>query len=107
VDGRAVAVRSPMDAIRAGFAFVPEDRKAMGLVLSLSVADNIALASLGRLARRGLVDSVHVERTAMNRLRDLSIKVPVLGAELSGERITQLAIMQLAVGAAGRQEAAS
>ncbi len=83
IDGKLVAPTSPIQAIAAGFALVPEDRKAMGLVLSLSVAENIALASLGRLARRGLVDNVRAEQSALDRLRDLSIKAPSLGAEVA------------------------
>jgi ABC-type sugar transport system ATPase subunit len=83
VDGRPVVIRDPGDAIAAGLAFVPEDRKAQGLVLGLSVADNLALSSLGRMSRLGVVDGPQVERTALSRLRDLSIKVPGLGAEVA------------------------
>jgi ABC-type sugar transport system ATPase subunit len=83
IDGRAVTVKAPADAIAAGLAFVPEDRKAQGLVLGLSVADNLALSSLGRMSRLGVVDGAQVERTALSRLRDLSIKVPGLGAEVA------------------------
>ncbi|MEP6864817.1 MAG: ATP-binding cassette domain-containing protein, partial [Deltaproteobacteria bacterium] len=70
-------------AIAAGFAYVPEDRKAMGLVLGLSVADNLALAALGRLSKLGVVDHASVEHSALSRLRELSIKAPSLGAEVA------------------------
>jgi ABC-type sugar transport system ATPase subunit len=83
VDGSTVDIAAPADAITAGLAFVPEDRKAQGLVLGLSVQDNLALSSLGRMSRLGVVDDPQVERTALSRLRDLSIKVPGLGAEVA------------------------
>jgi ribose transport system ATP-binding protein len=83
VDGHQVTIAAPADAIAAGLAFVPEDRKAQGLVLGLSVADNLALSSLGRMSKLGVVDGAQVERTALSRLRDLSIKVPGLGAEVA------------------------
>jgi ABC-type sugar transport system ATPase subunit len=83
VDGKPVRLARPSDAIHAGFAYVPEDRKALGLVLGLSVADNLALSALGRMSRFGLVDSARVEQTALARLRDLSIKVPGIGAEVA------------------------
>ena len=83
VDGKPVTLARPADAIAAGIAFVPEDRKAMGLVLSLSVADNLALSSLGRLSRFGIVDGARAEQTALARLRDLSIKAPGIGAEVA------------------------
>jgi len=82
VDGREVQLRTPADAIAAGFAFVPEDRKAMGLVLSLGVADNLALSSLGRLSWLGIIDAVRLEQAALSRARDLSIK-GALGAEVA------------------------
>jgi ABC-type sugar transport system ATPase subunit len=83
VDGRSVRIATPAHAIAAGLAFVPEDRKAQGLVLGLSVADNLALSSLGRMSRMGIVDGPRVEQTALSRLRDLSIKVPGIGAEVA------------------------
>ena len=52
VDGRPVSIRSPQQAIAAGLALAPEDRKADGLVLSMSVAENVSLACL-RTDRRG------------------------------------------------------
>jgi ABC-type sugar transport system ATPase subunit len=83
VDGKPVRLAKPADAIAAGFAYVPEDRKALGLVLSLSVVDNLALSSLARVSRFGIVDGAQVEHGALTRLRELSIKVPGLGAEVA------------------------
>jgi ABC-type sugar transport system ATPase subunit len=83
IDGKPVRLRKPSDAINAGFAFVPEDRKAQGLILGLSVADNLALSALGRMTKFGVVDGAKAERAALSRLRDLSIKVPGLGAEVA------------------------
>jgi inositol transport system ATP-binding protein len=44
-------LRSPKDAIRAGFALVPEDRKQQGCFLEQSISQNMTLPSLKRLAR--------------------------------------------------------
>ncbi len=56
-DGRPITVRRPRDAIRAGLgiAYVPEDRKAEGLFLPLSIRDNVALATLWRRSAAGFV----------------------------------------------------
>ncbi|MBO6674565.1 MAG: sugar ABC transporter ATP-binding protein [Rhizobiales bacterium] len=62
--GAAYAPRSVSDAIARGVAYLPEDRKTQGLVLSLSVADNIALPSLGRISRSGVL--------SLNKLRALA-----------------------------------
>jgi ribose transport system ATP-binding protein len=71
VDGRAVSVRSPKDAIRAGvgIAYVPEDRKAEGLFLPLSIRDNIAAATLSRRATAGFVNRA-AERAAVASVVD-------------------------------------
>jgi ribose transport system ATP-binding protein len=44
LNGQRAKVRTPVDAVRAGLAFVPDDRKAKGLVLGASVLQNMALA---------------------------------------------------------------
>jgi rhamnose transport system ATP-binding protein len=45
----------PIDAMRAGVGFVPEDRRQQGLVMDMSIADNVSLASLRALTRHGLL----------------------------------------------------
>ena len=72
------APRGPRDAIRAGLALVPEDRRAQGLVMSLSVRENLALpclaAGLSGLSRSGAVRR-GAERQAVHEcISDLAIK---------------------------------
>jgi len=55
LDGRALRVRGPRDAIRAGIALLPEDRKTEGLVLAHALRDNFALPNLSWLSRLGFV----------------------------------------------------
>ncbi|BEL04269.1 sugar ABC transporter ATP-binding protein [Actinoplanes sichuanensis] len=54
VDGRTVALRNPSDALAAGIALVPADRRSQGLFGSLSAADNVLLPALSPLARHRL-----------------------------------------------------
>jgi ABC-type sugar transport system ATPase subunit len=51
VDGRAIHVRNPADAIRSGIALVPEDRRTRGFVGLMSVQHNVSLPSLASLSR--------------------------------------------------------
>jgi ribose transport system ATP-binding protein len=53
VEGRQVRIRSPIDALEAGIALVPEDRKTCGLLLQMPVGFNVALAALPRLGPAG------------------------------------------------------
>ena len=80
LDGKPAQLDSPIAAIRQGLAFVPEDRKGRGLVLGMSVAENLALTSLasrevmGEGARLGLVDDVGEARFAERQIRALRIR---------------------------------
>jgi ribose transport system ATP-binding protein len=53
VDGRPVNIRSPLDAIEAGIAYLTEDRKLLGLMLDMSVSENINLGVIARDALAG------------------------------------------------------
>ncbi|MDF0504642.1 sugar ABC transporter ATP-binding protein [Burkholderia cenocepacia] len=53
VDGREVRIRSPLDAINAGIAYLTEDRKLLGLMLDMSVSENLNLGVIARDARAG------------------------------------------------------
>jgi ABC-type sugar transport system ATPase subunit len=55
IRGKAVTSRRPRDGVRNGIAYVPEDRKADGIVPDLSIKDNIALPILGTLQTAGLI----------------------------------------------------
>jgi rhamnose transport system ATP-binding protein len=55
VNGQALPNGSPLAAMSAGVALVPEDRRQQGLVMDLGIDQNVALASLGRLSHLGLI----------------------------------------------------
>ncbi|MBO1073798.1 sugar ABC transporter ATP-binding protein [Roseomonas marmotae] len=87
LDGRTVAIRSPSDAVAAGIYLVPEDRKLAGLVLDLSIEQNITLASLASFARFGLVNRTKEQVTSERQRQSLRIKTPsvaVKAGTLSG-----------------------
>jgi inositol transport system ATP-binding protein len=50
VDGQAVDIRSPQDAIRHGIGLVPEDRKQQALFLALAIKTNLSIAVLHRIS---------------------------------------------------------
>jgi ribose transport system ATP-binding protein len=56
VGGDRLRARSPRDAISAAMAFIPQDRKADGLLLPMSVRDNLTLPVLQRVSRAGVLD---------------------------------------------------
>jgi ABC-type sugar transport system ATPase subunit len=74
VAGEPVSVRRPADAIASGIAFVTEDRKRDGLALDLSVLDNAGLASMGRVARHGIINRGLRERIVEAKLDELTVR---------------------------------
>jgi ABC-type sugar transport system ATPase subunit len=63
-NGRVIAIHNPRDAIASGIAYLPEDRKDHGLVLSMSGVENIVMASLERSGFAGFVSWKAVGRSA-------------------------------------------
>jgi rhamnose transport system ATP-binding protein len=55
VKNRELRKGSPAAAMNAGVGFVPEDRRQQGLVMDMSVQQNVALASMGALRSHGLI----------------------------------------------------
>src|SRR5579885_337741 len=56
IAGRTVFIGSARDAIRSGIAYVPEDRRRHGVILPMTIAQNVSMSILGKLSRNGLID---------------------------------------------------
>jgi ABC-type sugar transport system ATPase subunit len=76
VEGRPVRVRTPRDAIAAGFALVPEDRKRSGLVANRSVRENVAMVGNARIFPRFFVAAGHERSLANHYVTQLQIRTP-------------------------------
>ena len=75
--------RSPRDALNAGFALLPEDRKLQGLMLQMSILENGTMSILNRLATAGFIRS-RDELAAVNEpFRKLALKAPRLAAAVN------------------------
>ncbi len=74
VDGQVLRLRGPRDAIEAGVALVPEDRKGQGAVLDLSIGDNVVLPNLDRVARRGWLTPRRVTEVATDAIKLMTVK---------------------------------
>lgn len=75
-EGKPLVVESPKDAIKAAIGFVPEDRKAQGLFLRMSVGDNIIMATLRRLAQTGLIRRRESTKMAEKFIERLGVRTP-------------------------------
>lgn len=74
--GKQLKIKRPQDAIRNGIALLTEDRRATGIFGVLSVADNVAIASLDKFVKYGLLSIKKIEELVKENVSKLSIKTP-------------------------------
>jgi ribose transport system ATP-binding protein len=73
-DGREVVVGSPQDAVGIGIGYLSEDRKALGLMVGLSLRDNSVMSSLDRFSGKLFVKDKKTEEVTREYVNKLSIK---------------------------------
>jgi len=78
IDDKQVNIKCPEDAIKAGIGFVPEDRKEQGLLLDLTVSDNINYTSFSKISRLGFINDKEKTQRAKDMKDNLKIKTPNL-----------------------------
>ena len=76
LDGKEVVIREPIDAISLGIGFLPEDRKLQGLILGMTVRENITLSSLENVSTYGFFKHELERSVSMEYIEKLSIKTP-------------------------------
>ena len=72
--GKTLDIKHPAEAIRNGISYLSEDRKESGLILMMSIKDNITLASLNRISDRGVIDKNEEIRASEEFVDKLKIK---------------------------------
>lgn len=77
INGKTIKVDSPKEAKQSeiGIALIPEDRKTDGLMLPMSVLDNLTFAALDKLSNAGVIDLAAEEHAVNEIISRLSIKV--------------------------------
>jgi ribose transport system ATP-binding protein len=87
LDGRTLTLRTPADAVRNGIGMLTEDRKGQGLVMGMSIRQNISLANLARFVRLGRISKTLEKEAASREVKALRIATPSiehLVGQLSG-----------------------
>ena len=78
IDGEEAAIASPAAAVGSRLAYLPEDRKEAGMFPKMSVAANIAAASLRGYARAGILSRRALRGAARRRVEEFRIHTPSL-----------------------------
>ncbi|MCC6881156.1 MAG: sugar ABC transporter ATP-binding protein [Verrucomicrobiales bacterium] len=76
VAGKAVTLDTPRTAVQQGLALAPEDRKQHGLILEMTVRENLSLATLERKASRGFVNLPAEVGLCQDMIDRLRVKTP-------------------------------
>lgn len=76
LDNQTIIIRSAQDAIRQGIYLAPEDRRRSGVIVDMSIRDNVTLPALSQYAVAGLVQRGREEEAAEKSSRSLSVKAP-------------------------------
>lgn len=95
LNGKPVRIASPMQAIKLGLGYLPEDRRQHGLVLEMGIAENISMARLKEVSRRGLIQRNRETGQGEGYIRNLRIKAATASVEtrmLSGGNQQKVAL---------------
>ncbi|HEW79790.1 MAG TPA: sugar ABC transporter ATP-binding protein [Phycisphaerales bacterium] len=75
LDDSVLELDSPRDAVKSGIAFVPEDRKEQGVILSMSLRENVTMPSLWKISgRTGLIKKTREKKLTRYLIKKLAIK---------------------------------
>jgi rhamnose transport system ATP-binding protein len=87
LNGRAIAIHSPQQAIELGIAYVPEDRRRHGVILEMPIAQNMTMAVHPRIFPGTWLRDSAEQTLALEYIRDLAVKcsgADAPGGSLSG-----------------------
>jgi ribose transport system ATP-binding protein len=84
LNGKKLHINQPLDAVRAGIGYVPEDRKQQGVFLQMSSRDNIAMNIFGKYSKAGVVNFGEVNRRASSEVKALRVRTASLASKAIG-----------------------
>lgn len=74
IHGEKVEIQEPKDAVAHGVGYLSEDRKQYGVIVGMSVADNIVMTDLDKYVRGALIDDRSIEQESQKYIKSLQIK---------------------------------
>lgn len=83
LDGKKVNLNSTRKAIKNGIAYVSEDRKRDGLILSESITENLTIADLNKISKRGLLNFNGQAEIANYYVKELNIRTPSINQKVN------------------------
>lgn len=84
LEGKTLKIKAPREAIASGIAYLPEDRKAEGLMLKATMADNIALANTDKISTKGWINNERKRKLVAELFERFDIR-PMLPDRMAGD----------------------
>lgn len=87
LDGKALRITKPLDAITHGIYLIPEDRRLSGLIVDFNVRENISLPNLESYSSAKIINHAKESKAAVEACKAINIKTPtpeMRAANLSG-----------------------
>ncbi|WP_461215470.1 sugar ABC transporter ATP-binding protein [Lacticaseibacillus sp. GG6-2] len=76
VHGKEVHIHKPLDAVKHGIGYLSEDRKQFGVIVGMSIADNIVMTDLSRYTAGPLINDRKIYQASEKHVESLHIKTP-------------------------------
>jgi ribose transport system ATP-binding protein len=84
INGAAVNLSDPADALRAGVGILPENRKTEGLITDFSIKQNVSINNLGKYRLwRLFIDQRHEARATADIMKRVGVKAPSMQTEVA------------------------
>ncbi len=81
IDGKEVTINQSIDAMKQGIGFVTEDRKSQGLILGLTIRENICISLLKSITNKAFVNKYKEKEIANRYIKSLKIATPSMEAK--------------------------
>jgi ribose transport system ATP-binding protein len=78
LNGQAITIRTPKDAVRNGISLLTEDRKSQGLILDMPCDANITITNLEAVSKHGFIQFKKEQAIARRHIDELNIKTPTI-----------------------------
>lgn len=76
MEGKEIRISNPKEAVKHGIVLIPEDRKRQGVVLELSIKENLTLPNYKKISRRTLINKNEEKKLVKRQVEQLRIKTP-------------------------------
>lgn len=82
INGKLKEIHSPKDAVEENIAFITEDRKSLGLMLHLSLLENVTYVSLDKITKNGVINKKEEKQVVADILEKLNVKYASLDEKI-------------------------